>query len=268
MNHTMPASESKIYHALTIAGSDSCGGAGIQADIKTMTCLGVEAASVITAVTAQNTQGVQDITTLEARMVAAQLRAVLNDLPIAAAKTGMLANAGIIETIAAGLQAQPGMQLVVDPVMVATSGARLLDQNAVQVLISRLLPLATLVTPNLPEAAALTGADRTAAPEKLAEKFLELGCAAVLIKGGHATGSRVEDLLVTATDRQVFSHARNQRSIHGTGCALSAAITACLARGLDLEEAVSAAIEWLQLRITQTWQPSSGPLAMLPLRSL
>jgi hydroxymethylpyrimidine/phosphomethylpyrimidine kinase len=265
MNHTDPGLERQIFNALTIAGSDSCGGAGIQADIKTMTCLGVEAASVITAVTAQNTQGVHDLATLETRLVAAQLRAVLSDLPIAAAKTGMLANAGIIETVATGLQSSPGVHLVVDPVMVATSGARLLDRNAEQVLISRLLPLAALVTPNLPEAAALTGHDITTAPEKLAEKILGFGCAAVLIKGGHATGSRVEDLLVTAQGRQVFSHPRTARSIHGTGCALSAAITAHLARGLCLEDAVDAAIQWLQTRIARSWQPRSGQLAMLPL---
>ncbi len=263
MSHTGQA-ESQVYNGLTIAGSDSSGGAGIQADIKTMTSLRVEAASVLTAVTAQNTLGVHDMAPLSARLVKAQLRAVLDDLPITAAKTGMLANAGIIEAVAAGFRPGTGVRLVVDPVMIATSGARLLDRDAEQVLINQLLPLATLVTPNLPEAAVLTGLSSTTSPDKLADRILALGCTAVLIKGGHASGDRVEDLLVTANSRRVFSHPRSRYSIHGTGCALSAAITACLARGQGLDEAVDSAIEWLQIRIARCWQPRSGQLAMLP----
>jgi hydroxymethylpyrimidine/phosphomethylpyrimidine kinase len=252
------------HHALTIAGSDSCGGAGIQADLKTINSLGVEAASVVTAITAQNTLGVSQVLSLEPALILAQLQAVLTDLPIGAAKTGMLANGATIEVIARELRQHPAMALVIDPVMVATSGDRLLDPDAEKLLISELLPLARLVTPNLPEARVLTGLDDKASAQQLGEAILNLGCTAVLIKGGHAEGDRVEDLLLTQSDQHRFSHRRVTESIHGTGCALSAAITANLARGEPLEEAVASAIEWLQKMIGKTWRPQAGKLAMLP----
>ncbi len=249
---------------LTIAGSDSCGGAGIQADLKTFTRHGIEGASVVTAITAQNTAGVTAVETLSPGFVQAQLDAVLSDLPIRAAKTGMLATAPIIETLSEGLAGQPTIELVIDPVMVATSGARLLDPDAERALIELLLPKAALVTPNLPEAAALTGLPEDSRPEQLAEATLATGCDAVLIKGGHGHGRRIEDLLVTPSGRSTISHERVDRRIHGTGCALSAAITARLGRGEDLEAATKASIEWLQRMIAGSWQPLKGELAMLP----
>ena len=252
------------HHALTIAGSDSCGGAGIQADLKTINSLGVEAASVVTAITAQNTLGVSQVLSLEPALILAQLQAVLTDLPISAAKTGMLANTATIKVIADELRQHPALALVIDPVMVATSGDRLLDPDAEKLLVSELLPLARLVTPNLPEARVLTGLDNQASAQQLGEAILGLGCTAVLIKGGHAEGNRVEDLLLTQSDQHRFSHRRVEESIHGTGCALSAAITAGLARGEPLEDAVAAAIEWLQKMIGRTWRPQAGKLAMLP----
>ena len=251
-------------NVLTIAGSDSCGGAGIQADLKTFGCFGAEGASVLTAITAQNTLGVSQVEPLSAAMVRAQLESVFADLPIRAAKTGMLANAAIVNTVAEFLAGQHDTSIVIDPVMVATSGARLLDRDAENALIERLLPLATLVTPNLPEAAVLTGLREDTAPEQLAERIIGLGCRAVLLKGGHADGAMVEDLLVTASGQMTFRHPRVERRVHGTGCALSAAITAGLAHGQDLEIAVESAIEWLQGMIASTWQPLKGELAMLP----
>ena len=250
--------------ALTIAGSDSCGGAGIQADLKTFGLFGAEGASVLTAITAQNTLGVTRVETLPPELVCAQLDAVLADLPIQAAKTGMLANAAIIEGIADRLADQATLNLVVDPVMVATSGARLLDRDAERTLIDRLLPLSTLVTPNLPEAAVLTGLPEDTPLARLADQILQAGCKAVLIKGGHARAARVEDLLVTARGEMRFSHPRVAQRIHGTGCALSAAITAGLAHGQDIETAVGEGIDWLQGMIAATWQPMKGELAMLP----
>jgi hydroxymethylpyrimidine/phosphomethylpyrimidine kinase len=252
------------YCVLTIAGSDSCGGAGIQADLKTFGLFAVEGASVITAITAQNTLGVNAVESLSPDFVRAQLEAVLEDLPIRAAKTGMLANRAIIDTLAEGLDQNPHVQLVVDPVMVATSGARLLNRDAEQALRERLLPRAALVTPNRPEAAALTGLSADAPAEQLAESILAMGCRAVLIKGGHAGGATVEDVLVTDGERERYTHPRVAGRIHGTGCALSAAITAGLGRGEPMNKAVGNAITWLQVMIAHTWQPRKGELEMLP----
>lgn len=256
------------YHALTIAGSDSCGGAGIQADLKVINSLGVEAASVLTAITAQNTAGVHAVNVLSGDMVRAQLDAVLGELPISAAKTGMLANADLIATVVDGLAAHSALQLVVDPVMVATSGARLLDAQAEAAMRELLLPMASLVTPNLPEAVALTGLDESRPAEALGEALLKLGCRAVLVKGGHADGARVEDLLMTNQGVTRFSHPRQAVRVHGTGCALSAAITAALARRESLEVAVDQGINWLQQRLATTWTAANGKLAMLPFARL
>jgi hydroxymethylpyrimidine/phosphomethylpyrimidine kinase len=228
--------------ALTIAGSDSGGGAGIQADIKTFSALETYAASVITAVTAQNTRGVSAVEDVSAALVAAQMKAVFDDLDIAALKIGMVSRAETIETIAAGLQ---GFErpVIVDPVMVATSGDRLLQEDAIDALRSLLLPVATIVTPNLPEAALLTAlpiaADR-AAVTRQAEVMLKAGAASVLIKGGHGSGPDSTDLLFDGITVRTFSAPRiATRNDHGTGCTLAAAITAHLARGFDLVEAVS-----------------------------
>jgi hydroxymethylpyrimidine/phosphomethylpyrimidine kinase len=264
-NHNKHVMNSNLtQHAVTIAGSDSCGGAGIQVDLKTMSHFGVYGASVITAVTAQNTTGVSDVAIMEAGIVERQLAAVLEDLPITAAKTGMLANADIIRAVSQGLNKWPDIALVVDPVMVATTGARLLDLRAEEVMIGELLPRARLVTPNLPEARALTGMDEGSEALALADRLLQLGCQAVLVKGGHAGGEQVEDWLVTGNDRLRFANRRINASVHGTGCALSAAITAGLARDLDLGESVATAIEWLHKMLQRTWQPKAGRLRMLP----
>ena len=232
--------------ALTIAGSDSSGGAGIQADLKTFSAFGVYGASVITALTAQNTLGVQGIETVSAAFVAAQLRSVLTDLDIGAVKTGMLANAGIVAVVASALRSAAAYPLVVDPVMVATSGDVLLAPEAVKAIKSDLLPLATLVTPNLPEAAILLGSQQARSEEEMVAQGKALlaatGCQAVLIKGGHGVGDDATDILVSETgfDRFVRPRVATPHS-HGTGCTLSAAIAALLSQRVALPEAVDRA---------------------------
>lgn len=263
--------------ALTVAGSDSCGGAGIQADLRTFTRWGAEGASVVTAITAQNTLAVSAVAVTATDLVRAQMDAVFEDMPIRALKTGMLANADIIKTVVNAIdearQSHPTLKVVVDPVMVATAGARLLDADAEAVLRDELLPRADLITPNLPEAAALLGmseSGETGEPkEAMAEALLALGCQAVLVKGGHGHQSMVEDLLMRGGNNEVtrFTHPRRPVQIHGTGCTLSAAITAGLAHGWSLTEAVSRSIAWLHALIDQTYPPVRGELALLPVAS-
>jgi hydroxymethylpyrimidine/phosphomethylpyrimidine kinase len=232
--------------ALTIAGSDSSGGAGIQADLKTFSAFGVYGASVITALTAQNTLGVQGIETVSATFVAAQMRSVLSDLDVGAIKTGMLANAEIVGTVAQALRAAPSLPLVVDPVMVATSGDVLLAPEAVDAIRTQLLPLATVVTPNLPEAAVLLGTRPAESEPEMADQGKALlgsaKCGAVLMKGGHGTGAAAVDLLVSASGIVRLERPRVETvHMHGTGCTLSAAIAALLAQGVPLAEAVDRA---------------------------
>jgi hydroxymethylpyrimidine/phosphomethylpyrimidine kinase len=228
--------------ALTIAGSDSSGGAGIQADLKTFAALGVYGASVITALTAQNTLGVTGIQPVGADFVTAQLQAVFGDLDIGAVKIGMVADAVIIDAIAATLKRVRPRAVVLDPVMVATSGARLLAANAVEALKTKLIPLATIVTPNLPEAAALLNeevASGAAAVEAQGRRLLAAGPSAVLIKGGHGDGPESTDILVTANSVETLTAPRvATQNTHGTGCSLSSAIAAGLAKGEDLATAV------------------------------
>ena len=183
--------------ALTIAGSDSCGGAGIQADIKTMTALGVYAASAVTAVTSQNTQGVSAVEPVSAAAVEGQIRAVMGDLVVDAVKVGMLGDAGVMRAVAACLREYKPQNIVVDPVMVSTSGHVLMDEDAVKTFVGELLPLATLLTPNIPEAERLSGMTiRCAADmDAAAAAICRLGCRAVLIKGGHLEGEEKEDRL-------------------------------------------------------------------------
>jgi hydroxymethylpyrimidine/phosphomethylpyrimidine kinase len=235
--------------ALTIAGSDSSGGAGIQADLKTFAALGVYGASVITALTAQNTRGVSGIHPVPADFVTAQLDAVFEDLDVKSVKIGMVAQAATIETIAAGLSKWSPAHVVLDPVMVATSGDHLLASDAVDALRTRLIPLASLVTPNLPEAAALLGepqAQDEAAIESQGRKLLAMGCAAVLIKGGHGQGSESVDYLFSSAGTVALAAARIATvNTHGTGCSLSSAIAAGLARGEALETAVREAKAWI-----------------------
>jgi hydroxymethylpyrimidine/phosphomethylpyrimidine kinase len=231
--------------ALTIAGSDSSGGAGIQADLKTFTVFGVYGASVITALTAQNTQGVRSFETVAPAFVVAQMDAVLEDLEVGAIKTGMLATAEIVNAISRRLAAGPRPPLVVDPVMVATSGDALISPDAVEAVRRALLPLAALITPNLPEAARLLDAKPAATDVEVvaqAKALHALGCRAVLIKGGHGEGDTAVDYLYDGATVQCFARPRvDTRHTHGTGCTLSAAITALLALGTPLPDAVERA---------------------------
>jgi len=240
--------------ALTIAGSDSSGGAGIQADLKTFSALGVYGASAITAITAQNTFGVQSAAPIEAKLVAQQIQSVLSDLKVGAIKTGMLHNEKIIAVIVATLQ-KIKTPLVVDPVMVATSGDLLLSPKANKDLKNRLLPMATLLTPNLEEAAVLLNsavAKNIGEMEAQAKALLKLGCKAVLLKGGHLAGSHSADILISKKIHARFDYEKiSTPNTHGTGCTLSAAIAAYLAQGADLLLAVTAAREYLYDAITQ-----------------
>lgn len=240
--------------ALTIAGSDSGGGAGIQADLKTFAACGVYGASVITAVTAQNTKGVSAVHVVPADIVAAQIDAVFSDLDVRAVKIGMVARQDVVEAIVAGLARWTPAPLVVDPVMIATSGDSLLAPDAVAVLRDRLLPRATLITPNLPEAAALLGetvAADDAAIARQGRALLAIGCEAVLIKGGHGSGPESIDHLFTADGIVRFPAPRlDTANTHGTGCTLSSAIAAFLARGEDLVSAVGAAKAYVTAAIT------------------
>ncbi|UBV42693.1 bifunctional hydroxymethylpyrimidine kinase/phosphomethylpyrimidine kinase [Deinococcus taeanensis] len=235
--------------ALSVAGSDSGGGAGIQADLKTFEAHGVYGASVLTVITAQNTRGVQAVHTLSPALVAAQLRSVLDDFPVAAVKTGALGSPGVIRAVAQALRGTR-LPLIVDPVMLAKSGDALLEPEALDVLIHDLLPLATLVTPNVPEWAALRAAG---APEHLP----------LLLKGGHAPGDTVTDELRAGSHQFTLAAPRQKtRHTHGTGCTLSAAITANLARGRALPDAVRAAHGYLQaaLRHAPGLGAGHGPL--------
>jgi hydroxymethylpyrimidine/phosphomethylpyrimidine kinase len=235
--------------ALTIAGSDSSGGAGIQADLKTFSALGVYGASVVTALTAQNTRGVQGVEAVPARFVAAQLDSVLSDLDVGAIKTGMLADAAIVETIVHALRAVPRRPLIVDPVMVATSGDLLLEPQAVGAIKAALAPLAALITPNLAEAAVLLGGRRAESEAEMraqAVALLGLGCRAVLVKGGHGTGDSAVDVLADAAGVASFRRPRvDTPHTHGTGCTLSAAIAALMAQGAALHDAVRRAKDYV-----------------------
>ncbi len=238
--------------ALTIAGSDSGGGAGIQADLKTFHQWGVYGTSALTAVTAQNTLGVQEIHAVPATTIDAQIRSVATDLPPAALKSGMLATAGIVRTVAAAIRRHRLGRYVLDPVMVATSGDRLLAPDAVAAVRDELLPLATLVTPNWPEAVLLTGVTE-ANPAGLAmavRALVDGGAGAALVKGGHLAGDEVVDLYWDGEIELRFRAPRiRTRHTHGTGCTLSAAIAAGLARGTPLPEAVKAAVHWVRKAI-------------------
>jgi hydroxymethylpyrimidine/phosphomethylpyrimidine kinase len=257
--------------ALTIAGSDSSGGAGIQADLKTFAAFAVYGASVVTALTAQNTRGVAAVEMVAPAFVLAQMEAVVGDLEVAAVKTGMLGSGDIVAAVAARLATLQCCPLVVDPVMVASSGDLLLDAAAVAVLKSALVPLAKVLTPNLPEAARLLDAAQARSEAEMvaqAKALHGLGCAAVLLKGGHGPGARAIDILFDGTHIEMFSRPRvDTANTHGTGCALSAAITALLAHGAGLKEAVGRAksFVWQALEHgrTQHIGHGSGPVDTL-----
>ncbi len=240
--------------ALTIAGSDSSGGAGVQADLKTFAALGVYGASVITALTAQNTTGVSGIHPVPAEFVTAQIDAVFSDLDVKAVKIGMVAQRPVIDAIVAGLARWSPKHVVLDPVMVATSGDHLLARDAVEALRTRLIPCASLVTPNLPEAAALLQeavAASEAAIERQGQRLLAMGCRAVLIKGGHGQGTESIDYLFDSTGTVVLAAPRvATKNTHGTGCSLSSAVAAGLAKGDDLQTAVRRAKAWISAAIS------------------
>ncbi|WP_291848292.1 bifunctional hydroxymethylpyrimidine kinase/phosphomethylpyrimidine kinase [Bradyrhizobium sp.] len=248
--------------ALTIAGSDSSGGAGIQADLKTFAALGVYGASVITALTAQNTTGVSGIHQVPAEFVAAQIDAVFSDLDIGAVKIGMVAQPASIDAIVAGLTRWSPKHVVLDPVMVATSGDRLLAAEAVDALRTKLIPRASVITPNLPEAAALLDepvAREEAEVKDQGRRLLALGCKVVLIKGGHGEGAESIDYLIDADGAVVLAAPRiATRNTHGTGCSLSSAIAAGLAKGEGMATAVARAKAWVSAAIAAADRFSVG----------
>ncbi|MCJ2129658.1 bifunctional hydroxymethylpyrimidine kinase/phosphomethylpyrimidine kinase [Methylobacterium sp. E-045] len=250
--------------AVTIAGSDSSGGAGIQADLKTFAALKVYGASVITALTAQNTLGVQAIHDVPADFIAAQIDSVFSDLAVKAVKIGMLSKPAVIEAVAAGLSRHASrIPIVLDPVMVATSGDRLISDEAVEAMRRHLLPLADLVTPNLPEAATLIEAPVAKSENEAVvqgRKLLAMGARAVLIKGGHAEGTESVDHLMSAdgTLRRFASARVDTRNTHGTGCTLSSAVAAGLARGLPLTEAVAQAKRYVTAAIAASGSVNVG----------
>ena len=230
--------------ALTIAGSDSGGGAGIQADLKTFAALGVYGTSAIAAITAQNTVGVTAVLALEADLVTAQIEAVAGDIQIHATKTGMLATAAIVEAVAAAIADLDLPNVVVDPVMVATSGDRLVDDEGIRTLRVELLPRARVVTPNIPEAEALSGMRITSSDtaREAARRIAAMGPSAVIVKGGHSPGDEIVDLLLDGGHFHEFRTTRvATRHTHGTGCTFASAIAAFLALGRSLPEATALA---------------------------
>jgi hydroxymethylpyrimidine/phosphomethylpyrimidine kinase len=263
-----PEDQAMTAIAVTIAGSDSSGGAGIQADIKTFAALGVYGASVIAALTAQNTKGVTAIHDVPAEFITAQIDAVFSDLDVAAVKIGMLSQVAAIQAVAQGLARYKAKNIVLDPVMIATSGDRLLAASAVAALRTQLIPRALVVTPNLPEAAALTGASIARNEREMevqAREILALGARNVLIKGGHGDGAESVDLLVGEGDVIRLSARRiATKNTHGTGCTLSSAIAARLAKGSDLAAAAHDAKAYVTTAIAMTDQldvgHGSGPL--------
>ncbi|MBX3488978.1 bifunctional hydroxymethylpyrimidine kinase/phosphomethylpyrimidine kinase [Parvibaculum sp.] len=254
---------------LIVAGSDSGGGAGIQADIKSVTAMGGFAMTAVTAITVQNTLGVHGIHDVPVDVVRAQMKAVLDDIGADAVKTGMLHSAAMVEAVAAELGEHAAVPfLVVDPVMVAKGGASLLEGTAVAALKEVLIPLATLVTPNVPEAEALTG--RTIVDldgqKSAADALLGLGCDAVLVKGGHLEGATLFDVLATQETIEVFSSPRIEtRHTHGTGCTLASAIAALLAQGIELSLAVETARDYVHeaIRTAPGFGKGNGPLNFL-----
>jgi hydroxymethylpyrimidine/phosphomethylpyrimidine kinase len=245
--------------ALTIAGSDSGGGAGIQADLKTFHAFGVFGTSAITAITVQNTLGVRAVHPVPLDIVTAQITAVADDLPPAATKTGMLATRELVQAVAASIRRHQLPSYVLDPVMVATSGDRLLDEDAQHAVVDELVPLCAVVTPNLDEAAILAGFPVRDVPamHRAARQLIAAGASAALVKGGHLRSDELVDVFFNGSDAREFRRPRiDTRSTHGTGCTLSAAITALLARGIALDAAVEQALDFVHRAIAQA--PSLG----------
>lgn len=251
--------------ALAIAGSDSGGGAGIQADLKAMHARGVHGTCAITAITSQNTRGVSAVHAVPLAHIASQIEAVFADFPVAAAKTGMLASAAIVRLVARELRRRRPPWAVIDPVMIATSGARLLDPAALDALVGELIPLADVLTPNLPEAEALTGiAVRTRRDaDAAAEALLAMGARAVLLKGGHARGAEVIDRYYDARGVLEIVHPRLKAEGHGTGCTLASAIAAELAKGVAPRSAVRRATDYVHKALAAGYRPGGGAVVVL-----
>lgn len=250
-----------LGRVLIIAGSDSGGGAGIQADIKAVTALGAYAATAVTAVTVQNTLGVSGVHPIPVDVITAQADAVLSDIGADAIKTGMLGDAAVVEAVAAILDTRPAIPAVIDPVMVAKGGAALLAAEATAAVRERLVPRATLLTPNAPEAAALTGltVETTDGLRRAGEALLAMGAGAVLMKGGHVEGDTLVDILMTRDGETSFSGPRlDTRHTHGTGCTLASACAAGLAQGLPLTEAVARAWAYVQEAIARAPELGAG----------
>lgn len=255
-----------VVSALTIAGSDSGGGAGIQADLKTFAAHGVHGLSAIAALTAQHTRGVTAVHVPPVEFLRAQIDACFDDFAIGAVKLGMLANAQVIHAVADALERYRPAFVVLDPVMVATSGAKLLEDDALEALKTRLLPLASLVTPNTPEAELLLGHAIT--DSRSAEAALEalhaLGASAVLLKGGHLQeGGKVVDRFDDGITRAEFVHPRRPLDAHGTGCTLASAVAANLALGATMARAVESAIDYVQRALTLGARPGRGDVLVL-----
>jgi hydroxymethylpyrimidine/phosphomethylpyrimidine kinase len=260
----------RIPRALTIAGSDSGGGAGMQADLKTFAAFGVFGATAVTAVTAQNTKEVRAIHEMPPELVAQQINAVVDDIGTDAVKTGMLASAAIVEAVADRIKAHHLYSLVVDPVMVSSTGKRLLSLDAIESMKAQLLPRAHVVTPNLSEASALTGQDVRGLEEMkdAAKRIQDMGPRYVVIKGGHLDAEPV-DLLYTVHDFIEFRGERQTtKDTHGTGCVFSAAITACLARGATVPEAIGVAKAFTAQALRHSLRLGSGPGPLHPLFDL
>ena len=249
-----------VPKAMTIAGSDSGGGAGIQADLKTFSALGVYGSSTLTAITAQNTVGVTMVHEIPIDIIVAQIDAVLSDIGADAVKTGMLASSAIVETVAEEMERHQVSRLVVDPVMVAKSGDRLLREDAVEALRTRLIPLAAVVTPNIPEAEALTGLkiETDEDVRRAAEAIVQLGARAVVVKGGHREGPAT-DLFYDGVRFQEFSAPRiDTVNTHGTGCTFASAVAAGLAKGLEVVESVELAKDYVTEAIRRSFPVGHG----------
>lgn len=248
MNDNDTAPIPSLGRVLIVAGSDSGGGAGIQADIKTVTMFGAYAATAVSAITVQNTQGVSDVFPLDPDIIVRQMQAVLDDIGADVVKTGMLHSTEVIEAVAQELDARSGLKLIVDPVMVATSGDPLLQEDAMIALRNLLVPAATILTPNMPEAARLTGqtVETLDDQKRAADALMGLGPSAVLVKGGHGEGTDVHDVLVTEDSIEVMSSPRiDTIHTHGTGCTLASAIAALLSQGAPMRDAVSIARDYV-----------------------
>ena len=249
-----------MKRAMTIAGSDSGGGAGIQADLKTFAALGVYGSSALTAITAQNTLGVTAVHELPPDMVAAQIDAVMSDIGADAVKTGMLSNSGIIRTVAEKVGEHAIENLVVDPVMVAKGGDRLLQEEAVEALRGLLVPLAAVVTPNLPEASVLVGRDVESLEDarRAARDILDMGARSVVVKGGHLQGDAVDVFYDGRQMREIAAPRIPTTSTHGTGCTFASAIAAGLAQGMGTEDAVVRAKEYVTEAIHNAFPVGTG----------